>query len=142
MFRTLRNLLLAFVTCMTFLRTTYTRSSYIQQLTTYKTVIESRRTTLYTTGTLNYSNALLLTDVVIVNNWFMSMWNMTKGTFFYFFSSTYHTLMHVQVDNLLTIVYVWFVSANRKPPDKEHHQDTNLMCTIIYCIEDLLYSTF
>ena len=96
-----------------------TKQSYIQQLVSYRPRRrEGEDHGLYGTGDLAFSNAFLLTEVCVFNTWFLTLMEVMKGAQYYFLSELFNERCNYIVDALVLVVYVWFATKKRKPPDK------------------------
>ena len=96
------------------------RQSYTQQLVTYcPRRREGDQEQLYTTGDLKHSKIFLMTEVCVLNSWFLTMMQVLQGMQYYFSSVAFNERCNATVDSILLIAYIWFHSKKREPPDKK-----------------------
>ena len=102
-----------------FLKEVVPKPSYVHQIESYVSRRREGEVRFHCTAEFAKSKTMLLTDVYVLNSWFLSMMQLTSSFYqCYFMSDKFHTRCTVTVEALLLAFYIWFTAAHRKPPDK------------------------
>ena len=104
----------------------FAKIKYVERPTAYQPRRrEGEMIPIYKASGLKSSGAILLTEVVIINTWFLSMMmKNNSGYQFYFLSEAFKCRCEYIVDAVMIVAYIWFASAHRKPPDKPSKMPT------------------
>ena len=110
-----------------FLQWVLPKATYLEQLVSYQSSSIPSSHAVFQSGSIRTTGVYLARDVIIINDWFFRLWNMTKGYVYYLFSESFLTRMEEIVYGILLLCCVWFSSSKREPPDKS---STTFLSTI------------
>ena len=115
--------------------------SYIDSITSYTPKKREGEKTrqeasgLYTTATFQATNAFLLSDTIVLSQWFLVLFHINSNGLFYFLSRVYEYCCFCVYETIMLSVCMWFIPSKRKPPDKKEQIWKELLMIAVDLIE-------
>ena len=129
------------ITTTSFLSHVIIPQSYVDSITSYASAKREGEKTrqeasgLYITGALEHTNAFLLSDTLLLSQWFLVLYQIRSSEFFYFLSQSFKQHSHKILEAILLSCCIWFIEPQREPPDTAK---APMMANLIMMLIDLL----
>ncbi len=106
--------------------------------------VKPMSTGLYITADFRTSGVLLQTDCVLLTNWFLVIMGIVARNRFFMWLQRLNMQSYNCLNYLYATFYIWFKTANRKPPDKisTQPQYNDRFRNFLYTVEDAILYLF
>ena len=94
---------------------------------------------LYTTATFHATKAFLLSDTIVLSQWFLVLFQINSNRLFYFLSQVYEYRCFSVYEAIMLSICMWFIPSKWKLPDKKDPIGKQLLMIAINIVKESIY---